>query len=1020
MFSKGVQHLLLGTYTTELKCSICKKRCRTENGLQKHFESEHTNLHDSEEIKCDQCSKKFKTKSALDSHVESEHGSDPTDGKHSNRANEGGNADSKRSYKTSPWVDFETVIKPKKGSRNVQMYKCKLCNTHCFTLRSIQKHLIRDHKQERHVPIDCKQCNRTFADEGALRRHITMQHKNGKIVSDSSKKPESKLNASVKDDKPKDVDSIVNGKNALTNSKIPSSDDEKFHCESCSLDFSTVSKMCKHLRESHSQRQMQAFLQIVRGYRKFRIYSSKSGDCKYGFKCVNCKKRANSQKVIMEHISKEHDLGTEVTRGCSFNPSWSKTSRLGETYIRSTTPSGSDSKVMGDKLASKDSDVTVEEGVSNEASNDAGDGKTVARRRKGCRRYKFSTKKWKSKKSAMDPCHCLECGVVLKTEWALEEHYKTRHSGPNFQVVPKFSAVKGKYNLFLKCLICGKICRSKGNLKQHLKNHDRAEKKLNLMPSTLAVIEKEDGDHGRKDGHSKSKGQKRKRNVSCIYHCRGCGESFPRLYNYSEHECLPKGSNGTEKKVEGGAEDDATEANNSLDVPVEHKRVRLDTDSKLEKQEERRSNSKESKETSVGASVAQNRRSSFFKEKSEKQIKQQVVLNRSPWKVKKSARNDSPSYSEDKGNKVAGMKEKDSRFSCRFCKRPFSNQKHLTRHEQLHSEANLLTCSNCGMSFSVMHKLRYHSMRCMQNKELSKAVDVPSGLEDLGSFNGRVDGNTYPSYARKSEYTYFNPANRPLEISHQRTDPLLDEELNTAEATRHSSNNTKSSLDNIVIADVRSCNPAFSNEKASIDEGSKELVPWTGTPVRGRNVVVSGELVPGYYLDGIQIPYVPIDGISPQNGTFNMPQPGCFMQGPSPHNMYTQGTVVLVPYFVPSQEMLAKDGRTLVAPKPGSLPPGGFLMNPNEFNARFSAGPEQRLSPAPNGVAFDNAQACSGDRSPNTSHVQDGENALKFKDKIEKINKDGSRNRGNYQCGICNISFGTFGNYIKHREVHRK
>lgn len=1014
--------MLLGNYTTELKCSICKKRCRTENGLQRHFESEHTNLRDSEGIKCDQCSKKFKTKSALDSHLESEHSSDAiAGGKGSKRASEVGNTDSKRSYRNSPWVDYETVIRPKKGSRNLQMYKCKLCDTHCFTLRSIQKHLARDHKQERHVPIDCQQCNRTFADEGALRRHITMRHRNGKIDSDNSRKSESNLNTSVKDVKSEDADSAVNGGNALANSK--GSDEEKFHCESCSLNFSTVAKMCKHLRESHSQRQMQAFLQIIRGYRKFRIYSSKSGDCKYGFKCVNCKKRANSQKVIIEHINKEHNLGTEVTRGCSFNPSWSKSSKLGETYIRNAPPSGWDSKAMGGKSTSKDSDVPVEEGgISNEASNEAGDGKNLVRRKKGCKRHRFTRKKWKSNKSAKDPCHCLECGVVLKTEWALEEHYKTQHSGPNFQVVPKFSAVKGKYNLFLKCLICGKICRSKGNLKQHLKDHGRAGMKVNLMPNSLAVIDNGDGNHGRKDGLAKSKGQKRRRNVSCIYHCRGCGESFPRLFNYSEHECLPKGSNGKEKKVEGNTGDDTTEANSSLDAPVESKRVRLDSESKIDQQGEK--NSKNSNEATGGGSVVRNKRGGLFKEKSGKQVRRQVILNRSPWKV--NAQNESPSDSEKKGSKVAEMRENDSRFYCRFCKRPFSNKKELIRHEQLHSEANLFRCSNCGMTFTVMHKLRHHSMRCMQSKELSVGVDAPSRLENLGSFNGRVDGNTYPSYARKSEYTYFDPANRPFEIGYQYTDPCLDEELNTAEAARDSSRNTNSSLDNIVIADVRSCNPAFSNEKTSIDAGCKELVPCTGTPVRGRNVVASGELVPGYYLDGIQIPYVPIDGISPQNGTLNMPQAGCFMQGPSPHGMYTQGTVVLVPYFVPSQEMSAKDGRTFVAPKSGSLPPGGFLMNPNEFNGRFNASSEQRLCPAANDKsdrlcpALDNSQASSGDKSPDTSYVYDGKNALILKEKIEKLNKDGSRSRGNYQCGVCNMSFVTFGNYIKHREVHRR
>ena len=1045
--------MIVGTYTTELKCSICKKRCRTENGLQKHFESEHTNLHDSDGIKCERCLKRFKTKAALDSHhCESENRSVTVDENPSKRVNEDDSKGGKRGRRGSSWVDFEMVIKPKKGSRNVQMYKCKLCGTHCFTIKSIHRHLTRDHRQERHVPADCMQCNRTFADEGALRRHITMQHRNrklhsdnskkpeptakkpesttkkpeSKIISDSIKKPESRIiSDSIK--KPESsigdkvrTESVICSSSTASRAAVPSSSkatrsgDENFHCESCALNLSTVAEMCKHLRESHSQRQMHAFLQIVRGYRKFRIYSRKSGDCKYGYSCVNCKKRANSRKSILEHINKEHNQAIGSQHKLSFNPSWSRTSP-NAAFTRVAPPS-SDSQDISSRPPSKSTTTPLEEGTRDEVSKEASDGKTLAKRRKGSKRYKFSTRKWKPKGSAKDPCRCFDCGVVLKTEWALEQHYKNRHSGPNFQVVPKFSVVKGKYNLFLKCLLCGKICRSKGILKQHLKGHNREEMKACPTPSSPAVVEKEDGNRAKKDDPVQLKGEKRKRNVSCIYHCRVCGKSFPRLFNYSEHNCVPKGNSGKEEKAEGDICDVIPGPSDKPDVPLDFKRARIDDGGKLEKDMQRKSNVVEMKMVSQGTSVVQNTRVSHGKERSARLVRKQATLNRSPRKDQSNLQNKSSSDSEEKLANIAGKKQEGSKFLCRFCRRPFSSQRNLSRHEQLHSEANLLTCSNCGMSFTAVNKLRHHKLRCIQNNDVSKSIGISDSWESLDAFNGRVDGNTYPSFASKREYTYFDPINRPFELPRQRGDPCLDEEANTLEAVGGSFHNGQSSLDNIVIADVRSCNPEFANEKVSVDAASKQTIPIANTPVRGKNVVVPGELVPAYYLDGIQIPYVPIDGISPQNGTLSLPQPGYFTQGHNSHGMYAQGTVFLVPYFVPSQGMLSKDGRALVAPKSGSLPPGGVLMNPNEFNARFSHSTEQGLHSSAVDSSSENHQSSPVDRNSDSSKFHGDRSALKLKDKYDKLNKD---KRGKYQCSICNKLFVTFGNYIKHRELHR-
>ena len=997
-----------GTYTTELKCSICKKRCRTENGLQKHFESEHTNLHDSEMLKCGKCSKRFKTKSALDSHVESEHSNKSNDVKGSKDVKDSRNTESKKNYRVSPWVDFESVIKPKKGSRNLQMYKCKLCDSLCFTIRSIQKHLKRYHKQERNVPMDCVQCNRTFADEAALRRHLTMQHKNDKTNIDGRKKVDAKnaMYDAKNDEDLKNAGDEVD-EDLKTNEKTPakvtngtSYDGEGYNCEFCSRNFATVTKMATHMRGSHSQRKMHAFLQTVRGYRKFRIHSTVSaGGWKYGYQCVNCKKRANSRKKIMEHIQKEHKIDTVNNNNSNKSKSTASSATTKEGIKTSQGASQPKAPTKEDGAGKKDN--TGEENTQKEVGNEAGNGRSSVKRRK---RYVFGTRNRKPKTLATDPCHCFECGVVLKTEWALEEHYKNRHSGPNYQVVPKFSVVKGKYNLFLKCLICEKICRSKGNLKQHLKDHDRADMKTNSMPNSLAIIEKEDDIRARKGGSSKSRAEKRKRNVSCIYHCRVCGESFPRLFSYSEHKCTPiEGGQKTEDDVKGGKAGGV----GAFDVSVACKRLRVKDRVKIEECDEA-DDKQEMKPMETGDDNVVNGRNCSS---AGTQATKQNLMNRSPWKVQDRATTNSQKSDTKKVSNFTGKSDKSSKFVCRFCKRPFSNQKHLARHEQLHSEANLLACSNCGMSFTAMHKLRYHSMRCMQNKDASKTRDTFTAAEPGEAFNGRVDGNTYPSFAKKSEYTYFDPANRPDQF--QGSDPSLDEELNTAEAVTGPSCNSKSPLDSIVIADVRSCNPAFSNEKLNSDKPNKGDLSDTAVPIKGRNLVVPSELVPGYYLDGIQIPYVPIDGVSPQNGTLNVPQTGRYMHGQNPHGMYAQGTVFLVPYFVPAQEMFSKDGRALVTPKQASLPPGGFMVNPQEFNARFSPVPEQRLFP----ISNDSFQTSPTERLPNTSQLHDDKSMLKSEMRVEK---SVSEKHGKYDCSVCNKTFATFGNYIKHREVHRR
>jgi len=986
-----------GTYTNELKCSICKKRCRTENGLQKHFESEHTGHVDPQGIQCEKSSSKPTTESTRDSNLEKEHANATIqESSQSIPLSDNSNKDRKKRHKVSRWADYEMVLKPKKGSKGLQMYQCKLCKANCFTMRSIQKHLKRDHRHERRVPTSCDKCNRIFADEGALRRHITMQHKTEKDTPVETKRSTPVVKDNVKEAKRSEVVAKPASKTPKGGDAV---DEEKFHCQSCSLKFPTVAKMCKHLRESHSQRQMQLFLQMVRGYRKFRIYSTKSAECKYGFQCVNCKKRANSLKVIMEHLSKEHTLEAEFQNGVSFSPSWSRaTGRLG-----TSTHAGAKSGTADTN--SEKSALPMEEGTPSEASNEVATEKAAMRRKKNFKRFKYSTRKVKRRVS--DSCHCFDCGVELKTEWALEEHYKNRHSGTNFQMVPKFSIVKGKYNLLLKCLICGQMCRSKGSLKQHLKNHNRDLMQKNLMPNSSAVIDKEEGSQSK---DIESKGEKRKRNTSCIYHCRVCGESFPRLFSYSEHHCTANGKAEVKEKMEKKTEGEGDEVFSDPELSVGSKRARFDSSQKLGKDKERSSSIDKSKEAPQGDPVTPSKVTSNLREKPGKQVRKEAVLNRSPWSAQKSARDTSLSSMENNTRKVS----MDSMLLCGFCKRPFSNQKHLSRHERLHSEGKLISCSNCGMAFTGMHTLKQHSTHCMRNKHAAQRTGVrKSASESFQEFNGRVDGNTYPSYASKSEYTYVS---RPYELTYLSNDPSLDEEMNTAKATESSTVNSRSSLDSIVIADVRSCNPAFSNEKVYPTATNRELVPNGSAPSRDKNNLVPGELVPGYYLDGVQIPYVPVDGITPPNGTLNVQQPGCLVQNASPNGMYTQGTVFLVPYFVPSQGVLSKDRRLLSAPKPGLLPPGGFLMNPSEFGARFGSTSDESINTFSSGIP--KSQAIPLERHHNTTQVHGDRHALKCNETIRKVNT-GNEKRNKYECSVCNRSFLTFGNYIKHREVHR-
>lgn len=985
-----------GTYTTELKCTICKKRCRTENGLRKHFETEHTSLHEEQMLQCGQCSKKFKTKSALEMHSDTDHQAAQAGDEGRKVTHEVGSTKKKKQ------LDYEVVINPRKGTRNLQMYKCKLCQTLCFNLRSLNRHLMKGHKKQH---VKCDQCTSTFADRAALKTHVNQKHANAEDTGDG--KDKGKLNTENGDRSiPRSDIAKPYGKIPAKGGKNGTSDDKKFHCETCSLYFTTIAKMSKHLREVHSQRQMHSFLQIVRGYRKFRIHSAASGSCKYGFQCNRCKKRANSMKKITEHIRKEHQSECNVQGAVNFKP-------RGANAHKKSDRENCDASTEDFE---KDSEPTDHcENHENNGAGGSNGGKLHPRGRKGFRRFKFSNPKRPPARSVTsDPCHCLDCGVVLRTEWALEEHYKNHHSGRNFQVVPMFSASKGKYNLFLKCLICGKICRSKGNLKQHLKDHYREEMKGNLLPSTVVLSQREVG--VKAGGSRKGQRAKRRRNISCIYHCRVCGESFPRLFNYSEHECQPKGDKSQEKGEQEGGMDEGCK---DLEISLSRKKV------PVPKEEGAKHETSDPVITSVegtgalpelapvgtenGVSASGSVRAST--RKFVRQQKKQASMNRSPLAVQEYTQDGKESTDADKIGHAGRKRGRGSKFLCRFCKRPFNSQRHLSRHEQLHSESSLFACSNCGMSFTAMHKLRYHSMRCMQNKDVAKCIDTASSPEATDApteLNGPLVGHTYPSYAKKSEYTSFDPANQPHSFVNLELDP---EQIATAEARVSSTPNKKSSLDNIVIADVRSYNPDFSNEKSIDLEPGKVYYPEIPVPVKSRNVVMPGELVPGYYLDGIQIPYVPVEGLSPQDGALNLAQPGRMVHGSNPVGMYTQGTVFLVPYFVPAQEMLPKDGSALFALKQASLPPGGFVINPNEFNARFSPSMHQGFSPPLNNFRSDPSQSAPIERLDNSTNEGD-KHSLMLSEKDEKYCK--------YDCTICNKTFSTFGNYIKHREVHRR
>eukprot|EP00112_Aurelia_sp_Birch-Aquarium-sp1_P006107 Seg1682.8 transcript_id=Seg1682.8/GoldUCD/mRNA.D3Y31 product="Zinc finger protein 569" protein_id=Seg1682.8/GoldUCD/D3Y31 len=1055
-----------GTYTTELKCGICKKKCRTENGLQKHFETEHAHLQKEHNMTCEKCGRKFRKLSVLQSHQKT------CTAEMHDTTYEDIDYDFIYAGKKRRKMNYRTII-AKKKNKDLQMYECNFCKRRCFTLKSIAAHFKKDHTSDASKDLTCEFCNQRFENLSALRSHLSSLHKDQfyDTDSDSFGTPESddiEVNTSANSNYEKqEIGSVATEKDGEKNF-------ERFQCSKCPLVFKTTQTLTKHLVFIHGVKGAQRYQKRqIKRYKRFRIFDSRSGEVKLGFQCLKCKAKLNSLQKLDLHLKKKHGSSlndmevandTEVANGTEVkNQEDDEVSNNGVEDEKVTNKKMVEANIEADDSIQEDVSQDIkEEGDEDQGDDSESEAEGDAAQPSPPRRGRKPLKRTKKPKTNADAfCKCLQCGVPLTTEWALAEHYKNYHSGHNFEVVPKFSSAKGKYNLFLKCTLCGKLCRSKGHLKLHFKDHKRGKGTTLLRsperPEPTVEVRRVDGTDKRRVG--------RPRKGSCIYHCRVCGKSFPRLYRYNEHICkpvydrdeaMPYREEQTEQSFVDNNGNEIIRVESSEVVSQSLKKAKVDASFKQElvkarkvmqpgrrpsvqehsmngaqniaKREQKKTGDVDSS-GSVGVVLAPGRNS----------------LARSPWKPKEN-QGTTLVKAGPKANGLLKDKAVTAKWQCRYCKRPFPNQKQLIKHETNHSEANPYTCSNCGMSFTAMHKLRYHSMRCMQNRSMQGKDQRSKGNEAKGNeefVDGRVNGNTYPSYARKSEYTVFDPANKPDDYDfndnidmngHLSAMKAITDEIDaTEEADGFGGKAESSSLDNIIIADVRSCHPSFAsgqcNDVAEKQQGNGGLQVPDDIPIVlpsnsevnqvGFNAQTAAP--PGYFADPPTRPYGLGERMPSQSGPLGvMPQAQGYTPGGLSPGMPTKGTVLFVPYFIPAQSNLPNGGYNLnkFIPKPASLPPGSFMINPNDFNARISPGIEPRFYSPP------------GSGWPNQLAGQEGATVSPyFADNQPKVDKmdwgrvpeqTTSEKNDTYECKVCDQKFITFGNYVKHRESHKR
>ena len=1020
---------------------------------------------------CEKCGKKFRKLTVLQSHQKT------CTAERQDTTYEDIDYDFIYAGKKRRKVNYRIIV-AKKRNKDVQMYECNFCKRRCFTLKSIAAHFKKDHTSDASKDLTCEFCDQRFENLSALRNHVSSLHKEQFYDSDSDsigtlEGHDTELNA------PTNSNPEVNENGSVTAEKDGDSNCERFQCSKCPLVFKTTQTLTKHLVFIHGIKGAQRYQKRrLKRYKRFRILDSRSGEVKIGFQCLKCKAKLNSLPKLDLHCKKKHGCSLndmEIENDTEVNDAEVK-SRQDDAVSKDggeeiTVEKAAEISIESDENKQGDVSLDIKEQSGDQGDDSESEAEDDAAQASPPRRGRKPLKRTKKPKADPDEfCKCLQCGVPLTTEWALADHYKNYHSGHNFEVVPKFSSAKGKYNLFLKCMLCGKLCRSKGHLKLHFKDHKRGKGNTLLRsPEPAVEVRRVDGINKRSVG--------RPRKGSCIYHCRVCGKSFPRLYSYNEHTCKPVydrdeavpyrdeqteesflDNNGNEIiRVESSEVASQSPKNGKADASLKQDLVKarkvMQPGRKLSVKEHPIRNGMS--DTQNNTTKEQKKVSDVVSSGSARMVHapSRNSLTRSPWRPKENQ----GQTSVKTGPKANGLLKDgaaNAKWQCRYCKRPFPNQKQLTKHETDHAEANPYTCSNCGMSFTAMHKLRYHSMRCMQNRAMLTAQGKnqrSKGNEAKGTdakdnedfMDGRVNGNTYPSYARKSEYTVFDPANKPddhdfnanIEVNgHLSAMKAITDEIDaTEEADGFGGNAESSSLDNIIIADVRSCHPSFVNSQcndiAQKQQGSGGLQVSDDTPIviqSNSEVNQAGfnaqpEVPPGHIVDPSTRPYGFGERMPSQAGPLGaMPQGEGYTASALSPGMPTKGTVLFVPYFIPAQSNLPNGGYNLnkFFPKPASLPPGSFMINPNDFNARISPGIEPRFY-SPPGLGWPNQMA--GQQGTRVGpYVPDSQPKVDKMDWGRVPDQTTSEKSDTYECKVCDQKFTTFGGYVKHRESHKR
>ena len=1054
---------------------------------------------------CEKCPKKFKTETLLGAHDENVHQIE------NDKREQGYNG-----VASVPKVrnlllksKYQTVVVQKKN-QSVQTYKCRICDKLCSTIKSISTHIKKMHKSQPGWGTMCHTCGKGFRNEQSLKKHFSASHKYDVFKCFT-------CNACFDCE-----DKLVEHETMLHK------ESESYKCEQCEAVFDNAVSLRTHLISSHSQRSVARFQQKLKGYKRYRIYSRKSSVMTYGFECLECGKKSTLVNAIILHVRKEH--GRE---GSETDESMLKSEQdienpedfeealddfNGDPLSSVNTPESSPVKYtiaaekegicsgnevdnskkngirMKQKIEGDDEEIVTSKLTSisgNEKKSKAPtsslpvspklSGDTV-RKRPYQRRSLYGAKKPRRKARSTEPCHCLDCGVLLKTEWALEQHYKNKHSGTNFEIVPTYSQIKGKYNLFLKCLICGKICRSKGRLRQHLREHKRNKHKFKKEEVANVVHKQEtkDVDEHAVAVEDEVKPSRKRKRGSCIYHCRSCGGSFPRLYNYNEHKCSQADLNNGDI-FENGASDGS---NNIEEASDEHCTKIAASDKLVEKGISNQDQSKKHFSKENSKPVGEKNTVDHINELPKKRVSREVLdetkeISRVVSKQPKIEQQTLPSQNQavtqtmsiDKSVLKSALKPQYNKSSllskvrkmtknkvqpshnCHYCKNIFTNTKELEKHELMHIESKDFKCTKCGLGFSAMHKLRYHSMRCDPDKRKQRTTNRESYAtvaSDPTQVDGFYPGKTYPAFANKTEYTVFDPANKPFftDVNNNIEDTSLYEKILREESACISAITTdaqlaedaeidsgsdmeqaKSSvLDVIQIADVRSCHPSFSSAKFEItsaidpiksNNAELLLTEQKGTPAfhHQTSATVSGSQVgpgmrPAYYHEQTgQLRGFPVQAGQLNTMPHTLPPP----------ERYANGTVFFVPYFVPSQELPTErhskgiSNMSRIAPKPMQDSDSystdvGHIPGTSNFQGL------PLLSPISMKSSWVNAwpgKSSKGEADKNLSA------SLPNQSDRSPTGIKGDVNKHFHECYVCEQKFSTFGNYVKHRELHK-